>query len=86
MTPKLSPITRRVVELVVDGHGVKAVAAIIGRSEATVHYHTRRAATAWGLDRSRNLRVQLARRVAEDSLTQLLIAQAITQATERISA
>ncbi len=93
----LSTIARRIVELIVEGHSVKAVATMTGRSQATVNYHLRRAADAWQLDRSRNLRVQLARRVAEHALTQLLIARAeethdhalmtaIAQATQAVAA
>ena len=74
--PKLSPTTRRVVELTVEGHGAKAIAAMTGRCEATVNYHLKRAATAWGLNPALNLRVQLARRVAEDGLVKLLMARA----------
>jgi hypothetical protein len=74
--PKLSPITRRVVDLIVHGHSAKGVAALTGKSQATIAYHLRRAADAWGLNRAFNLRVQLARRVAEDALTHLLIARA----------
>ncbi len=98
MTAKpLSPTTRRVVELTVEGFTAKQVAAMTGRSTGTVAHHLRLVSAAWGLDRSRNLRVQLARRITIDSMTKLLIAQAeamhdtalmnaIQQATQAVAA
>lgn len=53
----------RVAELVAAGHTDKAIAAELQISEDGVEYHVRQIVVAWALDKNRNIRVQITRRV-----------------------
>lgn len=66
MTSSLTTLTKRqqeVARLVADGWADKQIATELGINEETVGYHVGRIVMAWNLDRSRNVRVQIAQRV-----------------------
>lgn len=59
----LTPTQARVAALVAEGCSNKAIAATLVIAETTVKVHVRRIAKRWQLDQTRNIRVQIARRV-----------------------
>lgn len=54
---------QQVAELVADGLPDKQIARALGIDEETVGYHIGRIVKVWNLDRSRNVRVQIAHRI-----------------------
>ena len=57
----LSPTQRRVARMVAECATNKQIAATLGTSETAIAQHVGRIASRWKLDRSKNIRVQVAR-------------------------
>lgn len=61
----LTPQQLRVAQMVADGDSDKSIAETLHISERGVQYLVGRIADTWALDRTRNIRVQIANRVRE---------------------
>lgn len=61
--PDLPPRQQLVAELIADGLADRQIAAVMGVSWQCVRRHMERIGITWELDKSRNLRTQIARHV-----------------------
>lgn len=52
-----------VAELIAEGYTDKQIAGLLQLSVKTVEYHIARICLDWEIDRSRNIRVQITRRI-----------------------
>lgn len=67
MIGHLTERQQRIAALIADGFSDKVIAELEQCDEETVGYHIRRMATLLKLDRSKNIRVQITKRVAEEA-------------------